>query len=88
MLVPGFVIWNVWKERNRQIFTNKASEPHHIINQILIQLKEIVKTLLRSIPTNPPLPHEEVIILNLGLQSINPQGIRKEVRTISTGASR
>lgn len=66
-LVPGFVIWNVRKERNRWIFTDKASEPQHLINQILIQLKEIVKSLLRTIPVNPPLPHEEIIILNLGL---------------------
>ena len=27
MLVPGFVSWNIWKECNRRIFKDKASEP-------------------------------------------------------------
>eukprot|EP00253_Pinus_taeda_P029870 PITA_29870 len=65
MLVPGFVIWNVWKERNKQIFKEKASEPQNIINQILKQLKDIVKSLLKSLPKDPPLPQEENIILGV-----------------------
>lgn len=87
MLVPGFVIWNFWKERNKRIFKDKASEPQHIINQILKQLKDIVKGLLKSLPKDPPLPQEENIIPNLGLQSISPQGLIKGVIIINIRAS-
>lgn len=87
MLVPGFLIWNIWKECNRWIFKDKASEPQHIIDQILKHLKETIKTLFTSVPKDPPLPQEENIILNLGLQPISPQGIINGVRTMNTGAS-
>lgn len=84
MLILGFVIWNIWKERNRRIFKNKAREPHLIINQILKQLKESVKSILRTKPTNPPLPQEIKILINLDLQAINPQGVKKDLRTLNT----
>jgi len=84
MLVLGFVIWNIWKECNMWIFKNKAREPRLIINYILIQLKETVRVILRSNPSNPPLPHEVHILTNLGLQSTNPQGLKKDVRKINT----
>jgi len=38
---------------------------------------------LRSLPKDPPLPQEENILLNFGLQSIGPQGIIKGVRQTS-----
>jgi len=65
-LVPGFVIWNVWKERNSRIFKNKASKPQHIIDQLLRWLKDTISSLLRTLHKDPPLLH-------LGLQSISPQ---------------
>lgn len=71
-LVPGFVIWNVWKERNSRIFKNKTSKPQHIIDQILRQLKDIVSSLLRTLRKDPPLPQDASILLHLGLQSISP----------------
>jgi len=42
---------------------------------------------LRTLPKDPPLPQEENIIFHLGLQSISPQGIIKEVSLPITGAS-
>jgi len=35
ILVPGFVIWDVWKECNGKILKSKTSMPQHIITQIL-----------------------------------------------------
>jgi len=37
-------------------------------------------SILRTTPSNPPLPHEELIIINLGLQSIIHEGLKKDVR--------
>jgi len=65
-LVPGFVIWDVWKECNSQIFKNKASKPQHIIDQILGQLKDTFRSLLRKLPKDPPL-QDVCILLHLGL---------------------
>jgi len=48
-LVPGFLIWDVWKEHNNKIFNIKGSS-QNIIAQILRQLKETIGTLIK----NPP----------------------------------
>lgn len=85
MLALGFVIWNIWNERNMHIFKDKAREPLFIINQILKQLKETVRSILRTNPSNPPLPHEVHILNGLNLQFLNPQEIKKNVRNINTG---
>jgi len=77
ILVPGFVIWNVWKERNNHIFSNKTSKPQNIMEQILRYIKDIVRGLLRALPKDPPLPHEVRILLHLSLQTIGPLGIMK-----------
>lgn len=79
-LVPSLVIWDVWKECNGEIFKRKTSMPQHIIAQILRQLKDTVRGLLWKVPKNPPLPQEACILLQLGLESIVPQGINKGVR--------
>jgi len=47
VLSPGFIIWNVWKERNNRIFKNVHSTTQHIFEQILRQLKETVGTLVQ-----------------------------------------
>jgi len=82
-LVIGFVIYNVWKERNNWIFKDKVREPKCIIAQILRQLKDTIRSLLRNLPKDPPLPQEVSILMQLGLQSINPQGLTKGVSQIS-----
>jgi len=38
-LIPGFLIWDVWKERNNRIFKDKFGSAQSIIAQILKQLK-------------------------------------------------
>jgi len=43
--------------------------------------------LLRTLPKDPPLPHEKRILLHLGLQSINPLGIMKIVNLLNTCAT-
>jgi len=83
-LVPGYVTWNVWKERNSRIFKNKASKPQHIIDQILRQLKDTVSSPLRTLPKDPPLPQDASILLHLGLQPISPQCIMKGVGQINS----
>eukprot|EP00253_Pinus_taeda_P003152 PITA_03152 len=38
-LVPGFLIWDVWKERNNRIFKNRIGTSQSIIAQIIRELK-------------------------------------------------
>lgn len=44
-LIPRFLIWNVWKELNNRIFTDKSGSAQSITAQILKQLKETVNAL-------------------------------------------
>ena len=51
VLVPGFLIWDVWKERNNRIFKNrKGSSMAHILRQ----LNETVGTLIKNPPEDQP----------------------------------
>lgn len=46
-------------------------------------MKDTVKSLLRNLPKDPPLPQDACILLHLGLQSISPQGIIKGVSQVN-----
>eukprot|EP00253_Pinus_taeda_P003033 PITA_03033 len=73
-LIPSFLIWNVWKERNNIIFKDKSSPPHIIINQLLRQLKETVNTIRKRLTENLPSHQDTGILLLLGLQKMVPRG--------------
>lgn len=68
VLTLGFIIWILWKERNNRISKNVKSSPQFLFEQILRHLKEIVSTIVRSLPKNPPSAMEMQILLKLGLQ--------------------
>lgn len=34
-LMPSFIIWNKWKERNKRIFKNEKNPTSHLFDQIL-----------------------------------------------------
>jgi len=53
-LVPSFIIWNVWKERNKRIFKGEKKPPQHLLELILKRLKETVGTTVRNLPPKPP----------------------------------
>lgn len=53
-LFPSFIIWNVWKERNKRIFKEEKNTSLHLLEQILKQLKETIGTTVRDLPKNPP----------------------------------
>jgi len=55
-LVPGFLIWDVWKDRNGRIFKNKIGSTLNIIAQILRQLKDNIGSLLGRPTEDPTLP--------------------------------
>lgn len=82
-LVPGFLIWNVWKERNGRIFKRKTGSIHNTISQILRQIKDIVGAMIGRPPEEPTLPQNKRILLQLRLQSQVPQSIHKEVSQIN-----
>lgn len=63
-LIPGFLIWDLWKERNNRIFKDKSSSTQSIMAQILRHLKETVNALLKQ-PLEKPPCHQDAHILGL-----------------------
>ena len=61
-LLPSFIIWNVWKERNKIIFKEVNIASIFLVEVILKELKEIVGTTVRDLPKNPPSVEELRII--------------------------
>lgn len=61
-LLPSFIIWNVWKERNKKIFKEVKSASLSLVELIAKQLKEIVGTMVRNLPKNPPSVEELKIL--------------------------
>eukprot|EP00253_Pinus_taeda_P008734 PITA_08734 len=39
-IMPSFIIWNVWKERNNRIFKNEKRSSQNLFERILKQIKE------------------------------------------------
>ena len=35
VFMPSFIIWNVWKERNKRIFKDEKTTPHRLFDMIL-----------------------------------------------------
>ena len=53
-LIPSFIIWNVWKDRNTRIFNGEKKPLQHLLELILKWLKETVRIIVRNLPKNPP----------------------------------
>eukprot|EP00253_Pinus_taeda_P022226 PITA_22226 len=66
-LFLSFIIWNVWKERNKIIFKEEKNSSLRLLEQILKQLKETVGTTVRDLPKNPPSEAELRILRQLGM---------------------
>jgi len=79
VLILGFIIWNVWKERNNRIFKNVCSTTQCIFEKILRELKEMVGTIVQNSPKNPPSENEMQILCQLGMQGLIPQGMDRKV---------
>ena len=74
-LLPSFIICNVWKERNKRIFKEVKTASLCLEELIVKQLKEIVCSIVRELPKNPPSAEEWKILQQLGLQGLIPQGL-------------
>lgn len=77
-LLPGFVIWNLWKERNKRIFKGVKIASLSLVKMLVKQLKEIVDTTVRNIPENPPSVEELRILQLLDMQGLIPQGLDRK----------
>ena len=83
-LTLSFIIWNVWKERNKRIFKDEKNPSHHLFELILKQLKDTVGTTVRNHPKNPPLEANLRILRQLGMQGLISQGLDRKVFTMET----
>eukprot|EP00253_Pinus_taeda_P034910 PITA_34910 len=78
-ITPGFIIWNVWKERKNRIFKNERRPSQCLSEQILKQLKETVGTIVCNLPKDPPSVAELRMLSELGLQGLIPQRLDRRV---------
>lgn len=79
-LLPSFIIWNVWKERNRRIFKEEKSSSLRLLELISKQLKETVNTIVRDLPKNPPSKEKLSILRQLDMKRVSSQGIDKKIK--------
>eukprot|EP00253_Pinus_taeda_P017769 PITA_17769 len=79
-LLSSFIIWNVWKEKNKIIFKEVKTASHSLVKLIVKQLKEAVGTTVRNLPKNPPSGEESRILQLLDMQGFIPQGLDRKAR--------
>jgi hypothetical protein len=69
-LLPGFILWQVWKERNRRLFMNDSLLWHHSWNQCRLNILETLNLQLwfeKDLINNP----SELLILQYWKPSPN-----------------
>ena len=69
-LLLGFVVWNIWKEHNNQIFEGKRQPPREIWAQIKLQITETLGLHLWSPSDLKASPTEARILECWGIGSI------------------
>lgn len=72
-IIPGLILWSIWKERNKRIFKNQRSPIENIWNRLCGNLKEtlLLRTLIQE--DFPTLNNEKAILDNWQLHL--PQGL-------------
>jgi hypothetical protein len=77
-LFPGFIVWQLWKERNMRIFHSQASTPSNIWSKIFENIQETICAQLWTQEDFPIEPHESLILSSWKLNlhntplSLNP----------------
>jgi len=82
-LIPGLLMWNIWKERNRRIFKDQAQSIEQIWIGLHHNIEETMSIKGWSKEDFPTLPQEQAIWENWQIQlkhpgfpNDNPQGIQ------------
>jgi hypothetical protein len=61
-LIPGFIVWQLWKERNRHIFHSQSSTPSKIWSKIVDNIWETIQTQSWTPDDIPKEPLESIIL--------------------------
>lgn len=72
-LVPNFILWAIWKERNRRIFQNKKLLAKRLVELIRSQLKEIVISKGDNVFDDQPSSQEAWVLKLLELDNLGMQ---------------
>ena len=67
-LIPGFLMWTQWKERNRRIFKNQSMPLDSLWNTVCQNIRETLLLQTWSEEDFPSLPLERTIWTNWNLQ--------------------
>lgn len=59
---PGFLLWTIWKERNRRIFQDEFRNVEHSKETILTNIQQLVQTKCKMDP-NEKLSDRDLLIL-------------------------
>jgi hypothetical protein len=86
LLLPGFTLWQIWKERNKRIFHSKASTPELVWGQISKIIRETIRSKNWKQEDTKCDPEEQCILqhwqLSLNNQPVvNPSNPRKSSPT-------
>jgi hypothetical protein len=65
-LLPGFIVWQLWKERNRRIFHSQSSQATSLWSTILSHLQETLQLQLWTQEDFPSDPGEISILKSWG----------------------
>lgn len=71
-LIPGLLMWNIWKERNRRIFKDQAQPIEQIWHGLHQNIKETLSIKGWSKEDFPSLPQEQAIWDNWQIQLQHP----------------
>jgi hypothetical protein len=70
ILLPGLILWQLWKERNKRIFHSKGSPPELIWHNVVTHIKETIRS--RSWRESDRVcPNEELSILQSWQLNLN-----------------
>jgi hypothetical protein len=61
-LLPGFTLWQIWKERNRRIFRSQTSLPEVTWEKIRAQIRETIRSKLWEEKDRQCSPEEQLIL--------------------------
>jgi hypothetical protein len=63
-LIPRFVVWKIWKERNKRIFQSKHSSLQQVWSKIYANIQETVRAQTWSVEDLTCNPSECIILSN------------------------
>eukprot|EP00253_Pinus_taeda_P012272 PITA_12272 len=66
--VPGFLLWSIWKERNRRIFQDEHKNMDFSKNNIITNIQQLIQTKCREVSNEKPTAQDLRILKSFRLE--------------------